>query len=191
MVPRAKRGDAGNMSMNYTGLPLDCQIRSSYHTITVDDDTDVYINEVNKWHNGSVRLLTHLSAAVLLALSAAACKGISDPAANTNSDFTALLQKGGGNVHQFTSGRVGEYSFSILAMAPDAATQVKVYLGIVDGSGLCQAIDATFQMVKDQTTPLRQIQKGGYCVQITDPSYNGGSPALIQDETYTLRVSHP
>jgi len=174
------------MSMNYTGLARDCQIRTSYQIIIIPNEDDVSINEVYRCENEAMRPLASIALASLLFLTAASCSGINDPSKNTVVNFEDTIDPLEGNVYEFdVTTNNGEYSVQLTALSPDSSAGLSIYLGQVV-SGLCTPILGQQGTARLNLLALNSpIQKGHYCIQLFDLG------VITRTQTYTLRVSHP
>jgi hypothetical protein len=127
-------------------------------------------------------------ALVFAALLAAtgACGGISSPSDNRIEDLSGTLQVAGRQVHQFSSGRNGEYSIRITALSPDSNTIVGVSFGQVF-EGVCQLdpFSTNNFATLNRTALTGAITRGTFCTAVFDVG------ALTVAQTYTLQVSHP
>src|SRR5262245_4204755 len=114
---------------------------------------------------GWMRTFSSVTFAVVVAVALTAC-GINDPSENTNTDFTATLQPGGGNVHECEAKDSGEFTVKLTALAPNSNLGLSFYVGkTVDG--LCTRIlGQEGVLALSQVYALSQpIQKGRYCLQ--------------------------
>ena len=124
--------------------------------------------------------------AVAVALSLPAC-GISDPSANREDTFSAMLTVGGLNAHTFSASKSGEFSVKITALSPDSNSIVGTGFGQASGGGC--ALDPFYQNQRSSlnrtaiTGPI--YQKGAYCIAVFDVGL------LTAAQNYTLVVSHP
>ena len=115
-----------------------------------------------------------------------ACGGISDPSQNTVVDFTQTIAPGEGKVHEFdVSRRNGEYTATIVAMAPTQSTILQIFLGNVVGGVCAPLMSPVVARLSNQPSLSGTISKGHYCIQVFDQFI------ISTPQTYTLRVSHP
>jgi hypothetical protein len=117
---------------------------------------------------------------------AAGCSGIADPSKNTNTDFTDTIVTGEVNVYEFDARKNGEFTATIIAIAPTQSARLGVALGSV-GNGICTPF---LNYINNAAAVGRNalagpINKGHYCIQVYDLGF------LTEQQTYTFRVSHP
>ena len=138
--------------------------------------------------------ITRLAAAILVALAATACSGVTDPSKNVTETFMGSVQPNNfGPVHQFTISNSGELTVAVTSIVP-GSTFLGVEYGQLAGAG-CGVLqqNAVSSANLGKTVITAQLtNKGTYCVQAMDPSLLGlNLPALVVGQNYTLTVSHP
>ena len=134
------------------------------------------------------------SAALLVALVAAACGGVVSPSNNIIENFplpglTDTIPVGGvSKFWTYTVSNVGEYTVTVTSMNPPPSGWFGVFVGLVDGSGQCSTVFyQTYYAYVGTAAAYGPISwKGTYCVYIWDTGYSFAAP-----ETYNIRVSHP
>jgi len=136
--------------------------------------------------------ITRLAAAAFIALTAAACSGVTDPSKNVTEPFSGSVQPNNvGPVHQFTISNSGELTVAVTSIVPGST-----FLGIQYGqlaNGGCGVLqqNAVSSANLGKTVITAQLtNKGTYCVQAFDPVTLGLS-GLVVGQNYTLTVSHP
>ena len=138
--------------------------------------------------------ITRLAAAILVALAATACSGVTDPSQNVSQPFSGSVQPNNvGPVHQFTISNSGELTVTVNTIVP-GSTFLGIEYGQLAGTGcgvLQQTAVSSANLGKVAIT-AQLTNKGTYCVQAVDPSLLGlNLPALVVGQNYTLTVSHP
>jgi hypothetical protein len=114
------------------------------------------------------------------------CGGFNDPSQNTNSDFTDTLVPLEVNVHEFDARRNGEFTANLIAIAPTQSSRLGVALGNV-ANGVCNPYTNYINNVStfNRLALSGPINEGHYCIQVYDLGF------ITEQQTYTLRVSHP
>ena len=139
--------------------------------------------------------LAQMSAAVAIAITAAACGGSSDPVSVVAPSgtvvvetFTGTVQPGTQKVHTFTITTPGTLSVTMTAAGPPATITMGIGIGNPDAAGNCIFISGgTTQATASTTTPALTGTvpvSGAYCVAIGDIG-NAAGPI-----SYSLSVSH-
>ena len=131
----------------------------------------------------------HAAVALVIALSLAACGGVTDPSQNTQSPFSGTLNPGLGNSNffPFSVSKSGELSITVTTMTPVVPTST--YFGVGFGntvSGSCQPLQLNqFAIVGTAAIGGYPVTPGAYCAFIIDEGL------FTKPETYTMVVSHP
>jgi hypothetical protein len=102
-------------------------------------------------------------------------------------NIAGVVPVGSFGLAQFSSGRSGEYSITLVSLNPPASVFVEVSLGVLD-QGVCRLTGPRNpQVARGQVALQGPIQQGTYCVFVFDQV----PPVLSVDTTFTLSVSHP
>jgi len=131
----------------------------------------------------------HLAIAVFVAVTLAACGGVTSPSNNTQEPFTGTLQPVAGSSfsYPFTVSNTGELTIAITALTPGVSTSTVFEVGYgIPQSGNCSPINFNTQAtVGFPAISGDQITKGSYCAFIINEGL------ITVPETFTLTVSHP
>jgi hypothetical protein len=129
--------------------------------------------------------------ALLMAVSLAACGGVTDPSQNQQQSFSPPqpLNPGQGNFNSFsfTVSKSGELSITVTSMTPTIPTSTFFEVGFGNSvSGSCQPLQIN-QHATVGTAAISgyPITPGSYCVFLIDEGL------FTVPETYTMVVSHP
>ena len=131
-------------------------------------------------------------AAVLVALLATACSGVTDPSKNVTETFSGSVQPNNfGPVHPFTITNSGELTVTVTSIVP-GSTFLGVEYGQVTGSscGVLQQNAVSSANLGKVVITAQLTNKGTYCVQAFDP-VSLGLAGLVVGQNYTMTVSHP
>jgi hypothetical protein len=115
-----------------------------------------------------------------------ACRGISSPSTNQNKEFPGTLRVGGTSTHEFQVSKNGEYEVRIISLSPVQTAIIGVGFGQLVGGG-CALSNANPSATLNRLALAGVIFPGTWCVQVFDSVLN----PLVQDLTYTVRVSYP
>ena len=134
-----------------------------------------------------------LTVAILAALAATACGGITTPSSNKVDPISGTVQPNSfGLVHQFTISGNGEVLITVTAITPG-----NVFLGVLYGqlagntcSPIQQAAVSSASLGRTAITS-QAIIKGEYCVQLYDAAAAQGLAPMAVSQNYTATVSHP
>lgn len=131
-----------------------------------------------------VRLLTALAVAISLA----ACGGVSSPSTQTTQDFSGTLDPQGQAVQQFSVAKTGELQVTLQSLTP---RPVLGFLSLAIGtysSGTCNPLFGYIitQAAIGSQYSFPRITKGSYCVVLAD-----GNSILTAPVAWTMRLSHP
>jgi hypothetical protein len=130
-----------------------------------------------------------LAAAILVALSALACGGPTDPSKNTVESFTGTVNPTETKIHQFNVANTGEISVTLTAFTPGNAFIGVGYGQFGGGScALVQSNTATNTNVGRTVLSGQILVKGSYCLAVFDLT---NIAPLTVPENYTFEVSHP
>ena len=133
----------------------------------------------------------HAAVALFIALSLAACGGVTDPSKNKQETF------GNGDVlkpgvqasfsYPFNVANTGELTIAVTSMNPVVPTNTFFTVGYgIPQSGLCSPINYnTASTVGFPAISGDPVTAGPYCVFIQDEGF------LTVPETFTISVSHP
>jgi hypothetical protein len=137
-------------------------------------------------------MITRLAAAVLVALAAAACSGITDPSKNVTETFTGSVQPNNfGPVHQFNITNSGELTVAVTSIVPGSTFLGVEYGQVINGGcGVLQQNAVSSSNLGKTVITAQLTNKGAYCVQAFDP-VSLGLAGLVVGQNYTLTVSHP
>src|ERR1035437_3557140 len=134
----------------------------------------------------------HAAVAFLIAVSLAACGGVTDPSQNTQTPFSGTLNPNpgvGGSFQNwgFTVSKSGELSITVTTMTPVTPTNTYFEVGFGNSiSGSCQPLQANqYAIVGAAAISGYPVTPGAYCAFIADEGF------FTQAETYTMVVSHP
>jgi hypothetical protein len=131
----------------------------------------------------------HAAVAFLIAVSLAACGGVTDPSQNAQSPFSGTLNPGVGNFQNwgFTVSKSGELSITVTTMTPVIPTSTYFEVGFGNSiSGSCQPLQANqYAIVGAAAISGYPVTPGAYCAFIIDEGL------FTKAETYTMVVSHP
>ena len=131
----------------------------------------------------------HAAVAFLIAVSLAACGGVTDPSQNQQESFSATLDPGAGksNFHGFSVSKSGELSITVTTMTPVIPTSTYFEVGFGNSiSGSCQPLQANqYAIVGAAAISGYPVTPGAYCAFIIDEGL------FTKAETYTMVVSHP
>ena len=131
----------------------------------------------------------HLAVAFVIAVSLAACGGVTDPSQNQKESFPGTISHGQGNVvsFPFSVSKTGELTITVTTMTPTIPTST--YFGVGFGTGVsnsCQPIQfnqvATVGAAAISGYP---VTPGSYCAFLIDEGF------FTTTETFTMVVSHP
>lgn len=131
----------------------------------------------------------HAAVAFLIAVSLAACGGVTDPSQNTQTPFSGTLNPGqvNPNIFPFNVSKSGELSITVTTMTPVIPTNT--YFGVGFGnsiSGSCQPLQNNlYAIVGAAAISGYPVTPGAYCAFIADEGF------FTKAETYTMVVSHP
>jgi len=127
--------------------------------------------------------------AVFMALTLAACGGVTSPSNNTQETHTDTLQPGKSAFfsYPFNVANTGELTIAITALTPGVSTSTVFEVGYgIPQSGNCNPINFnTLATVGFPAISGDQITKGSYCAFILDEGL------ITVPETFTLTISHP
>jgi hypothetical protein len=127
-----------------------------------------------------------IAVAIAIAGVLPACGGIVNPSDNDVQTVSGTFDVGGvGPVHEFSASRNGEFFVTLISLAPDATATLAMSWG-QRNSGGCGLITTVPAIVNRQALGGR-IDKGDYCVQLSDPLL----AVLSGPQTYTVRISVP
>ena len=130
----------------------------------------------------------HAAVAFLIAVSLAACGGVTDPSQNTQTPFSGTLNPGGPiNSWGFSVSKSGELSITVTTMTPVIPTSTYFEVGFGNSiSGSCQPLQANqYAIVGAAAISGYPVTPGAYCAFIVDEGF------FTKAETYTMVVSHP
>jgi hypothetical protein len=132
----------------------------------------------------------HAAVALFIALSLAACGGVTDPSQNTKETITGTISPPGNGSSfsaNFNVAKTGELTIAVTAMTPGIPTSTffTVGYGLASSSG-CQPLQVNqFSTVATAALSGIAITPGGYCVFVIDEGL------FTTSETFTISVSHP
>src|ERR1035437_6070017 len=110
----------------------------------------------------------HAAVAFLIAVSLAACGGVTDPSQNTQTPFSGTLNLGQTNSWGFSVSKSGELSITVTTMTPVVPTST--YFGVGFGntvSGSCQPLQLNqFAIVGTAAISGYPVTPGAYCAFI-------------------------
>lgn len=132
----------------------------------------------------------HAAVALLIALSLAACGGVTDPSQNTQQTFPPqTINPGSGNFNSvsFSVAKSGELSITVTSMTPVIPTSTYFEVGFGNTvSGSCQPLQINqFATVGNAAISGYPVTPGAYCAFLIDVGL------FTVPETYTLVISHP
>lgn len=129
----------------------------------------------------------HAAVAFLIAVSLAACGGVTDPSQNTQTPFSGTLNLGQINSFGFSVSKSGELSITVTTMTPVIPTSTYFEVGFGNSiSGSCQPLQANqYAIVGAAAISGYPVTPGAYCAFIADEGL------FTKAETYTMVVSHP
>ena len=131
----------------------------------------------------------HAAVAFLIAVSLAACGGVTDPSQNTQSPFSGTLNPGVGSFQNwgFSVSKSGELSITVTTMTPVIPTSTYFEVGFGNSiSGSCQPLQVNqTAIVGAAAISGYPVTPGAYCAFIVDEGF------FTKAETYTMVVSHP
>jgi hypothetical protein len=129
-----------------------------------------------------------IAVAIGMALSIAACGGVSSPSTNVREPFSGTLLPGGETFHAFNvPDRRGEYEIALTTMNPVAVIGIALGQMInVSGTSTCLATASANPFATVGKTIGGQIQQGSYCALVYD-----ANKSLTTPVAYTITVSHP
>ena len=130
-----------------------------------------------------------LFAALVFAVSAAACGSVVDPSQNVTDNFNGTLtpasQGGGPFIYSFNASKSGEYSIEVVSTTPATTSNI---IGVGFGqmiSGSCSPITFNGLATVGHTGSAGAIQPGSWCAVVYDPG------VLTQSTAFTAWVKHP
>jgi hypothetical protein len=132
--------------------------------------------------------MVRLVVAAAVALSFAACSGVSSPSTDTTENFSGTLDPLGTSFSLFSVSKTGEMSITLLSLTPRPVVGfVALAIGVPSGSS-CQPLTGYIvsQAAVGNAYSFSQITKGSYCVLVADPS-----AILTTSAAWTLRLTHP
>jgi hypothetical protein len=132
--------------------------------------------------------IARLAASVAVAVTLAACGGVSSPSNYTPDDFSGTLTPGGEANRGFEVGGTGELQLELVSLNPAPrvgflAMGVGRYAG-----GFCSPLFGytVNQVAVGRPYALGRITKGSYCITIADANLSLTGPAA-----FTVRILHP
>lgn len=130
------------------------------------------------------------AAAVIAALSAAACNGIVDPSKNQTETFSGTIPvQGTSSCCGFSTNKQGEFTIKVTSLSPSNGTFFGVVMAYAAADGSCVGSLQPIQQNSFATTAAPAlsglIYPGHYCIFLFDI----GSFTVSQN--YTLTASHP
>ena len=129
-----------------------------------------------------------LSAAVVFALSLAACSSVTSPSSLVQEDYSDTLQAGGSAFKAFSVSKTGEMQVTLQALNPRLVVGfIQLGVGVQSGS-VCAPMAGYVvgQAAVGQQYSLSQIVKGSYCVFVAD-----ASGLITQPTSFTVHFAHP
>jgi hypothetical protein len=127
-------------------------------------------------------------AALILAVSLAACNSVNSPSDETTEDFTDTLPPLGQVSKPFSVAKNGEMQMTLQSLTPRPVVGFIALAVGVAATGGCSPIQGFIvtQAAIGQQYAFGQINKGSYCILVADA--NG---VLTTSAAFTVRYTHP
>ena len=127
-------------------------------------------------------------AALILAVSLAACNSVNSPSDETTDDFTDILPPSGQVSKSFSVAKNGEMQMTLQSLTPRPVVGfIALAIGTPQAAG-CAPIGGYIvtQAAIGQQYALGQINKGSYCILAAD-----ANAVLSTSAAFTVRYTHP
>ena len=135
-----------------------------------------------------MRTFARFTALCGLACSLLSCGSVTSPSQLTALDFVGTIDPLGQTSLNFNVDKLGEMQFTLQSLAPRPVVGfISVAVGVPAGS-LCSPLAAYYvaQTAIGQQYAFAQIQKGAYCLYVSD-----NNAALTATATFAIHLLHP
>jgi hypothetical protein len=131
----------------------------------------------------------HLAVAFVIAVSLAACGGVTDPSQNTQESKSGTITPGNGSFVSipFSVSKTGELTITVTTMTPTIPTSTYFEVGFgTNVSNSCQPIQLNqFSTVGVAAISGYPVTPGSYCAFLIDEGL------FTTTENFTMVISHP